>query len=111
MKTAIVTLATGEHWKGAKVLFHTLEKHGLSDSIDRIAMDCSPPGQCTFAKVIRVTKDYSCVPVNAVNFPNVAPKLFALSLPYDRIIIVDCDMFCIQNCSFLWSNKIGALPF
>lgn len=109
MKTAVVCLCTSGYSTGAKVLFRTLEKHGrLPDSVDRIALGVK---QCSFAKAVPITKSYGWVKVCKKNFPKVADKFFALTLPYDRIILLDADMLCVGDCSHLWSGRIGKLPF
>jgi lipopolysaccharide biosynthesis glycosyltransferase len=109
MKAAIVVLSTGEYWRGAKVLFHTLRKYGnLPSSVTTIAMGMK---ECDFAEAVPITQDYSWVPVSQVNFPRVAEKLFALTLDYDRIIMLDADTICLGDCSLLWSDWLNPLPF
>lgn len=110
MKTAIVTLATGEYWKGANVLFRSLERHGLPDTVDRIVLsndNVSPD----FATRQQITQDYSRIKTKRGQFAKTANKFAAFLLPYDRIIILDSDIFCIQQCSFLWSENMNELPF
>lgn len=109
MKTAVVVLATGEYWRGAKVLFHTLSTcGGLPDHVDRIVLGVEP---CDWATALPVLANYSWVPVSEKNFPRVADKFFALTLPYDRIVLMDADVMCVGNCSYLWSDRLGSLPF
>ena len=109
MRIAVVCLCTGDYWKGAKVVFHTLRKYGrLPDHVDSIALGMS---DCNFAKAVPIQGDYANVPVNPVHFPKVADKFAALLLPYDRIILIDADMLCLGDCSYLWGNRIGNLPF
>jgi len=109
MKIAVVTLATGEYWRGAKVLFHTLRKYGkMPDSVVPIVMGMN---RCDFAVPMPIATDYSWVPVSAVHFPKVADKFFALTLDYDRIVLIDADEMCMGDCSYLWSEHVGTLPF
>ena len=109
-KTAVVTLATGDYWKGAQVLFHSLERHGMPDEIDRIVIsnDRVDP---TFAKRVPITHSYDSIQTKSGQFAETANKFFALTLDYDRIILVDSDIFCVQDCKFLWSNHLNSLPF
>jgi len=101
MKTAIVILALGDYWKGAKVMFHTLRKYGnLPDWVDTIALGHDRP----------LTMDWSDIPVHQTNFPKVAAKFEALTLGYDRTILLDADMLCLSDCSLLWSDEL-TLPF
>ena len=111
MKTIIAVLALGEYWKGAKVLFHTLRKYGrLPGSVDLVAMGAEHPCGSTVAQP--QLADYSWVPVSMVHFPRVAGKFNAFSLGgYDRVILMDADMMCLGDCSYLWSDRIGRLPF
>jgi len=109
MKIAVIILATGEYWRGAKVLVHTLRKHGnLPDSVDCIVMGME---SCDFAQGMAIKHDYSWVPVSQANFPKVADKFFALTLDYDRIILMDADVMCVGDCSYLWSDNVGSLSF
>ena len=109
MKIAIVSLAVGDYWKGAKVLFYTLKKYGgLPDWVDTVLLGAK---ESTFAIPAPIKEDYSWIPVCQKNFSQVAKKLAAIDLPYDRIILMDADMLCVGNCSYLWSNYIGCLPF
>ena len=109
MKIAIATLCIGEYEKGAHVLFSTLEKYGgLPDSVDRYAVGID---ECEYATAIPLKNDYSWIPVNQQHFPTVAGKFQALNLQYDRIILLDSDMLCVGDCSLLWSNYLGKLPF
>ncbi|MFA5153694.1 MAG: glycosyltransferase [Clostridia bacterium] len=108
MKIAIAVTATGEYWKGAKVLFSTLRKYGrLPDSVDTLAIGVN---ECDWATPVEIVADYSWVPVESATFPKVADKFFAWTLDYDRIIIIDADVMCVGDCSYLWSNHIGRLP-
>jgi lipopolysaccharide biosynthesis glycosyltransferase len=109
MKTAVVVLATGDYWKGAKVLFHTLHKYGnLPSIVTPIALGME---QCDFAEGVPIRQDYSWVKVNQYHFPKVADKLFALTLPFDRVILIDADILCLGDCSLLWSIDWLPLPF
>jgi hypothetical protein len=110
MKTAIVTMVIGEDFaRGAEVLFHSLARCGLPDSAERIVIG---PDQCSFAKAVPITYDYSDIPVERRSqFIHNANKFFALTLPYDRIICVDSDMLCVGDCSYLWSDRLGRRPF
>lgn len=102
-KIAVATLCTGEYRIGAEVLFHTLKKYGgMPEGVDCLAMGVAA---CDFAKPTPCP-DYSWIPTCPDNFPNVAAKLHALTLPYDRIIMLDADMLCVGDCSQLW----GELP-
>jgi lipopolysaccharide biosynthesis glycosyltransferase len=110
MKTAIVTLATGEYWKGARVLFLSLERHGMPDSVARIVLsnDAVSPD---FARREPIARDYSWIRTKRGQFAKTANKFAGLLLDYDRIIIIDSDIFCIQPCDFLWSDHLSTLPF
>jgi lipopolysaccharide biosynthesis glycosyltransferase len=101
MKTAVVILATGEYWKGAKVMFHTLRKYGnLPDWVNTIALGA----ECIDGPPLK--HDWSSVLVSQKNFPRVAAKFEALTLGYDRVIMLDADMLCIDDCSLLWSEEL-----
>ena len=103
MKTAIVILALGDYWKGAKVMFHTLRKYGnLPDHVDTIALGA----ECLGGPPLKQTWDHIPVPVNKQYFSKVAAKFEALTLGYDRVIMLDADMLCIGDCSLLWSDKL-----
>ena len=109
MKTALIILATGEYEIGARVMFHTLERYGgLPGYVDRYALGVS---DCEYANPLPITGDYSKVPVNRKYFAKVADKFEALRLPHDRIILMDADMICVGDCSYLWSEAIGNLGF
>jgi lipopolysaccharide biosynthesis glycosyltransferase len=109
MRTAVVVLCTGEYWRGAKVLFHTLRKYGqLPKTVECVALGMQ---ECDFARAVSITQDLSWVPVNKKYFRKVADKFFALTLAYDRIVLMDADMMCVGDCSYLWSERIGQLPF
>ena len=109
MKTALAILATGEYEVGARVMFSTLRKRGgLPDSVDCYAIG---PATCDFAIPLPIQEDYSWVKVNEKNFPRVADKFQALLLSYDRIILMDADMLCVGDCSYLWSEDIGEIGF
>ncbi len=107
---AIVTLATGDYWKGAEVLFRSLESHGLPNDIDRIVLS-DDPTSLKFATKVSVGSRYTGVKTKQGQFAETAKKLAALTLDYDRIIMIDSDVFCLQDCSLLWSNDICSLPF
>jgi len=108
-RIAVVCLCTGDYWKGAKVLFHTLRKHGkLPEHVDCIALGMP---DCDFATPTAIEQDYSWVPVSQKNFPRVADKFHALTLDYSRVILMDADMLCMGDCSYLWGDRIGKLPF
>ena len=104
MRTAVVILAVGNYWKGAKVMFHTLRKYGgIPKHVDRVAL-----GSTTLKEGRPLTKDWSHipVPVNKQYFSRVAAKFEALTLGYDRVIMLDADMLCIGDCSLLWSEEL-----
>lgn len=109
MRSAIAILCTNDYWKGAKVLFHMLRKYGhLPDTVAQIALGLSA---CDFAEPVPIAIDYTHIPVNHRYFAHVADKFFALTLEYDRIIVLDADMLCLGDCSYLWSERIGKLSF
>lgn len=109
MKTAIVMLATGEYLEGARVLVHTLRKYGnLPSYVTPIVIG---QDECDFAQALPITQDYSSIKVAAGQFAPVAQKFFALTLPYDRIILMDVDMLCVGDCSYLWSSWLCSVPF
>lgn len=99
MTVALVTFGFGEYEVGAEVLFRSIRRHTDVSGVEMIVLRDSD-----------ILVDYSDVPVSEENFPQVAKKLFALTLPYDRVIMLDADMLCIRDCRFLWSGWIGALP-
>ena len=109
-KIVVVTLATGNYWKGAEVLFQSLEKHGMPDSISRIVLS-NDPIEVPFASRVPITQDYSNIKTKEGQFAATANKFAALTLDYDRIILIDSDIFCVKDCSFLWSDAISNLPF
>jgi len=110
-RTAVVTLASGEYWKGAEVLFRSLQSHGMPDSVDRVVIS-NDPVTPSFAKRVPITRNYGNIETKAGQFAQTADKFFALTLDYDRIILIDSDIFCVQDCSFLWSeDHLNALPF
>lgn len=111
MKTAIVTVATGDYVEGARVFYKSLERHGMPDWIDRLVigpMDCD---NCDFATPIRMTEDYGWVRPHNLKNPESLKNFFPLTLDYDRVLSVNADMLCIGDPSYLWSERIGQLPF
>ncbi len=100
MTAAIVTLAIGTYRIGADVLWYSIRKHSDTTGVEFIPMDDE-----------FIATDYTAVPVNRQFFAQTAKKLHALTLPYDRIIMLDADMLCVKDCSFLWSGAFGKLPF
>ena len=112
LKTAVVTLATGEYLRGAKVLFHSLAKHGMPDNITRIVLNSNPNlPKLDFAERVSFEDVYQGIETKTGQFKETAKKFRALTLDFDRIIIIDSDIFCLQNCDFLWSNQISKLAF
>jgi hypothetical protein len=122
MKIAIVTLGIGDYWKGCKVLLHSLERHGLPDTVDRVMLydpaDKNTPWESIdFATTVPVLDDYSDLPfpvrdaTNRQRFINSFKRVAAFTLPYDRIIYMDADMLCVGDPSLIWGDKIGKLPF
>lgn len=109
-KIAVVTLATGDYMRGAEVLFRSLANHGLPDCVDRIvAGDCQQtPSWAT--RVIPADR-YGSVATKRGQFEQTAKKFAALALDYDRIVMIDSDIFCVKNCGLLWSDNISRLPF
>ena len=108
MKTAIVTLAVGDYLVGARDLFHSLAEYGLPDSVERVVIGVD---SCDFAQAVPISVDYSMVSINKAIFAATANKFFSLTLPYDRVVMLDSDMLCIGDCSLLWSEHIKNLPF
>lgn len=112
MKTAIAIVATGAYLEGARVFFHSLEKHGLPNSIDRIVLGTE---SCDFATSLPVTEDYLIAGITDQRchetLKNFFPLLLASEQGYDRIISANADMLCIGDPSYLWSENIGQLPF
>lgn len=108
MRTAIVTVATGDYVEGAKVFYRSLERRGMPDWIDRLVI-----GQesCDFAIPIEMTVDYSWLPIEDPRRRETLKNFFPLTLDYDRVISVNADMLCINDPSYLWSPRIGRLPF
>jgi lipopolysaccharide biosynthesis glycosyltransferase len=90
----------------------------MPDSVDRIMLHDpgeSPPSD--FAMLVPITDDYSDLTFDVKNasnrerFANSFKRVFAFTLPYDRIIYLDADMLCVGEVSLLWSDKIGKLPW
>jgi hypothetical protein len=90
----------------------------MPDSVDRIMLHDpgeNPPND--FATLVPVTDDYSDLTFdvesdsNRERFTNSFKRVFAFTLPYDRIIYLDADMLCIGEVSLLWGDKIGKLPW
>jgi len=100
MKTIVVTVATGEYRTGAEVLHRSIRKQSNTAGVEFLILDDAD-----------IAKDYSNIPVNMQWFPQVAKKFFALTLDADRIVILDADMLCVRDCSYLWSWSFGRLPF
>lgn len=91
------------------MLFHTLKKYGgLPDDVARVAMGVD---HCDFADAVPTGEMYSWLPVCQRNFPAVGAKFHALTLPFDRVILLDSDMLCVGDCSLLWSRWLDSLPF
>lgn len=120
MNIAVVTLGIGDYWRGCKVLFHSLEKYGMPDTVDRIMLDdpnSHNAESIDFARVVSVLDDYSDIPFHVKSecdrprFINSFKRIYAFTLPYDRIIYLDADMLCIGEVSLLWDNRIGKLPW
>lgn len=107
---AIVTLATGDYWQGAKVLFRSLRQHGLPKSIACIVLS-SDPYEPDFASRVPISRRYDSIFTSAGQFSTTAGKFHALTLPFDRIILIDSDIYCLQDCSYLWSDALRALSF
>lgn len=109
MRTAVATLCTGEYVRGARVLFHTLRKYGnLPESVTCVAMGID---HCDFAEAVPLGTEYAWLPVCQRNFSAVGAKFHALTLPFDRVILLDSDMLCTGDCSLLWSRWLDPLPF
>jgi hypothetical protein len=118
MRIAVVTLGIGDYWRGCKCLLHTLAaKGGMPETVDRIMLRDPGEPEVDFAMTVYVTDDYSDIPrsirseANRTRFVNSFKRVFAFTLPYDRIIYLDSDMLCIGETSLLWGDKIGALPW
>jgi len=113
MRIAIVTLGIGDYWKACRTLFYSLEKYGmLPDTVERIMLydSIKPPEGLDFARPVQIMEHYTDLPC-IKRFINSFKRIFAFTLPYDRIIYLDADMLCIGDASLLWSEKIGKLPF
>lgn len=108
MRTAVIVIATGDFIEGARVLFKSLERHGMPDSIERLIVG---PEVCEFAKPITLTQDYSWIKLPENGNVESLKNFFPLTLDYDRIISANADMLCVGDASYLWSECIGALPF
>jgi lipopolysaccharide biosynthesis glycosyltransferase len=108
MKTAIAVVATGDYMEGAKVLFHSLERNGLPDSVDRLVIGFE---SCGFASPVVMTEDYAWVGITDPRCHETLKNFFPLTLNYDRVISMNADMLCLRDPSYLWSDRIGALPF
>ena len=108
--TVIVTLAIGKYWVGAKNLFQSLKNHGMPREIARVVLsdDNIEPN---FAERKPIGHDYDWIKTKEGQFASTANKLAALSLNYNRIILIDSDIFCVKDCKFLWSDLLGELPF
>lgn len=100
-KTAVVVLALDEYIIGAKTLFNSLRRLGnLPDKITPIVL-----GQtyCKFAEAVPITDDFSWIPTASI-FSKTHNKYFGLTLPFDRIIMLDADTLCVGDCSSLWTD-------
>jgi len=109
-RIAVVTLATGDYWKGAEVLFRSLQSHGMPDSVDRIVLS-NDEVECDFARRVPITRNYKGVKTKDGQFAQTANKFAALTLDYDRIVLIDSDIFCVQDPNFLWSKHLDGEPF
>jgi len=108
MKTAVVTVATGDFIEGARVFYHSLERHGLPDWIDRLIVG---PEICDFATPVPMTTDYDWVSAPNLKNRESLKNFYSLTLDYDRVISVNADMLCVGDPSYLWSERIGSLSF
>ena len=107
MKTAIVTVATGDYLEGARVLFKSLEHHGLPSWVDRFIIG---PDSCTFAEPVKMADDYSWISAPNLKNRDSLKNFYPLTMAYDRVISFNADMLCVGDPSYLWSERIGALP-
>lgn len=109
-KVAVVTLATGDYWRGARVLFRSLLKHGMPESVTRIVLS-NDRKEPDFAHRQPIQQDYRWIKTKRGQFAKTALKFAALTLDFERIILIDSDIMCIQPCGLLWSEHLNALPF
>lgn len=105
MKTAVVTLAYGEHLRGAEMLFHSLRLHGMPADCDAIVLSPEPVS-IDFARNVVVSEaGFPYLPTQ-----NNYRKMAAYSLGYDRVLTIDSDVMCIGDCRMLWSDHLNSYP-
>lgn len=107
MSICIATLSSGDYWRGAQVLFKSLRSRCRLGEVRLVAFGDTADCVTEADERLPITKDYSKVQVNQKNFPEVAKKFFALTLPFDTIISMDADMLCVQDCSWLWTLALS----
>ena len=110
MKIGIVTLANGHYIKGAEVLFKSIRKNTIgeydlihiSDEEENLNLD----------NIIEIKIDNKILLNTNDRFKQTTKKLKALELvEYDRLIIMDSDMLCINDFSYLFSEEINVCDF
>lgn len=108
MNTVIAVVATGSYVEGARVLFHSLEQHGLPDSIHRIVIGTE---SCNFAEALVPEENFDWIGITDPRCKESLKNFLPLKLNYDRVISMNADMLCVGDPSYLWSDRIGDLPF
>lgn len=113
MKIAVVTQATGEYFVGAEVLFYSIKKHNPNIFADFIyttekSITSNLMQKLCAKNVVIPSSEYENIPLNNVYFKETGKKLFALSFTeYDRVIMIDSDMLCIGDISYLFCEHLN----
>ena len=108
MKIAMVFFVTEEYKIGLDVLLHSLNKHNSLDNIDKILITNDIKNYNNF-EVMNIDESAykNTVKVNP-RFEKTFYKFEAFKIKgYDRIILMDCDMLCLGDISYLFSSEIN----
>ena len=100
MKTAIAIVAIGHFKKGAEVLIKSLRIHNKND------FDIWTIGYEDVKGAFRIEPEVFNLAV-ADKWKESITKFTALRLPYDRIIIMDADMLCVDELPILFEDFYG----
>lgn len=117
MKIAFVTLSTGDYIQGTEVLFYSILKHCggifLGDFIYLTDESQTTPYLTKIgAKNIFINDMYKDIQTRQDLFKEVSKKYAVFLLNgYDRIIMLDSDILCINEPTELFQDKLNEFSF